>query len=429
MRALPFACLLVLRCARPPTHDCCNTTTQLISTRGHDIGSLDEPGAEDIAAPWHTPSPSSLSGSPPSPLRAPHVPPPRALVLAAPAAHTALPLWILASLPRQPRQPGEGMACTGFAATHSHTRRLRPRTRQTGSRPEPNQWRQLQPPSYLRHARRCLPSNRMGSADDAQERGEGVRNRQSTSGHRHGGDVVRVRNTMKALPDSDCPHPSNPSFRSQLTRWSHMLSAHMLTWRGATNAERPTRRLSRRLRLDDRLLARRLPRLQQGLCVRARPDADARFCCWFCWVPMLLLHLSFWLPGKRSPPSRRVSRSRLGHFHPLADHRKRARQTALRPACGECSRRHGKSQPAKPLEIWTPTKKKKRRYISDYHWSTPAALILPTWRPTDLDQCHKETSRNQIAPPVPDAASIQSVHVGRKAECGLSTRPSPRCRT
>lgn len=57
MRALPSACLLVLRCARPPTHDCCNTTTQLISSRGHDIGSLDKPGAEDIAAPWHTPLP------------------------------------------------------------------------------------------------------------------------------------------------------------------------------------------------------------------------------------------------------------------------------------------------------------------------------------------------------------------------------------
>lgn len=70
-----------------------------------------------------------------------------------------------------------------------------------------------------------------------------------------------------------------------------------------------------------------------------------------------------------------------------------------------------------------PQRKRKRRYISDYHWSTLAALILPPWRPTDLDPCHKETSRNQIAPPVPDAASIQSVHVGRKAECGLPTRP------
>lgn len=70
----PFACLLVLRCARPPTHDCCNTTTQLISTRGHDIGSLDELGAEDIAAPWHTPLPllplGESSLSPPCPSRA-----------------------------------------------------------------------------------------------------------------------------------------------------------------------------------------------------------------------------------------------------------------------------------------------------------------------------------------------------------------------
>lgn len=57
-----------------------------------------------------------------------------------------------------------------------------------------------------------------------------------------------------------------------------MLSPHMLTWRGATSPERPTRRLSRHLTL----------RLQQGLCVRARPDADARFLCWFCWVSMLL---------------------------------------------------------------------------------------------------------------------------------------------
>ncbi|KAK1833888.1 hypothetical protein QBC39DRAFT_344644 [Podospora conica] len=55
MRALSFACLLVLRCARPPTHDCCNTTTQLISTRRSPLLSLDKAWSRKHVA-WHTPS-------------------------------------------------------------------------------------------------------------------------------------------------------------------------------------------------------------------------------------------------------------------------------------------------------------------------------------------------------------------------------------
>lgn len=257
----------MLRCARPPTHDCCNTTTQLISTRGHDIGSLVKAWSGKhrrvLAHPLPLPSlpltcrplvPSCWAGAPP--------------------AHHASSSDV-GILPRQPIS-GEWVACTGFWV-FAATLDLRPRTRQTGSRPEPNQWRRLPPPSYLRHAshERCLFSNCMGSADGAQER-EGVLNRQSTSGGHGGGEGEKHH---EGIAGFRLPPPIQPLFPFPAnTLVSH---AHMLTWRGATGAERPTRRLSRRCSTASQAPAR-------PLCVGARPDADAKLCCWLCWVSMLL---------------------------------------------------------------------------------------------------------------------------------------------
>ena len=221
---------------------------------------------------------------------------------------------------------------------------------------------------------------------------------------------------MKALPDSDCPHPSNPSFRSQLTRWSHMLTC---SHGGGQRAQRGRRGACRDA-------ARQLPRLQQDLSAwelgqtRMQNSAVGSVGCRCCFV---------FLAARQKVSAFETRLPFQTGIHPFPRRPRQARgQTGLRLACSDCSRRHGKSQPARNSG---PQRKKAAIYLRLPLVNT-AALILPTLAIPQISagvtKKQAETRLRRRSQTLRRSSpSMSAVRPNGGVDCRHT--PSPRCRT